>query len=284
MRFGICLYLWTTDLTDEHLHLIGDMRRLGYDGVEVPLSSGNSSDYRRIRQVLDDEGMACTTIINVGADKDTVSESAAVRRAALDELRFGIETSELLGSQVMAGPYQSAYAHFTGAGPSETELERSADVLREAARFAEPAGVRLAAEFLNRHESYLINTMSAGADLARRVDHPAFGILYDTHHAHAEEDDVGKAIREHAEHIHHVQFSENNRGSLGVGQVDWETTAQALKDVGYDGWVSAEAFAADVPGLSSAAHVWRNTFDSKDGFATGAITFMRERMASGPAS
>jgi D-psicose/D-tagatose/L-ribulose 3-epimerase len=277
MRFGICLYLWTTDLTDEHLHLIGDLKRLGYDGVEVPLSSGNASDYRRIRQVLDDEGMACTTIINVGPDKDTVSPDPAVRQAALDELTFGIETSALLGSEVMSGPYQCAYAHFTGAGPTEAELERSAEVLRKAAELAEPAGVRLAAEFLNRHESYLVNTMAAGADLARRVDHPAFGVLYDTHHAHAEENDVGAAIRDHAEHIHHVQFSENNRGSLGRGQVDWAATVAALKAVEYDGWVSAEAFAADVPGLSSAAHVWRDTFDSKDGFARGAITFMRRQ-------
>ena len=280
MRFGICLYLWTTDLTDEHLHLIGDLKRLGYDGVEVPLSSGNASDYRRIRQVLDDEGMACTTIINVGSDKDTVSPDPAVRQAALDELTFGIETSALLGSEVMSGPYQCAYAHFTGAGPTEAELERSAEVLRKAAELAEPAGVRLAAEFLNRHESYLVNTMAAGADLARRVDHPAFGILYDTHHAHAEENDVGAAIRNHAEHIHHVQFSENNRGSLGRGQVDWAATVAALKAVEYDGWVSAEAFAADVPGLSSAAHVWRDTFDSKDGFARGAITFMRRQFDS----
>jgi D-psicose/D-tagatose/L-ribulose 3-epimerase len=281
MRFGICLYLWTTDLTDEYLPLIGALRRLGYDGVEVPLSSGNSCDYRRIRQVLDDEGMACTTIINVGADRDTVSPDPVVRRAALDELTFGIETSALLGSDVMAGPYQCAYAHFTGAGPTETELEHSAEVLRRAAEIAAPAGVRLAAEFLNRHESYLINTMAAGADLARRVDHPAFGILYDTHHAHAEENDVGAAVRDHAEYIHHVQFSENNRGSLGRGQVDWAATVQALRDVGYDGWVSAEAFAADVPGLSSAAHVWRDTFDSKDGFAKGAIEFMRGQFATG---
>lgn len=281
MRFGICLYLWTTDLTDKYLHLIGDMRRLGYDGVEVPLSTANTSDYRRIRQVLDDEGMACTTIINVGPDKDTVSGDPAVRAAALEELKFGVETSALLGSQVMAGPYQCAYAHFTGAGPTEEELDRSADVLRKAAEFAQPAGVRLAAEFLNRHESYLINTMAAGADLARRVGHPSFGILYDTHHAHAEEDDVGAAIRKHAGHIHHVQFSENNRGSLGAGQVDWGATVTALKDVGYDGWVSAEAFAADVPGLSSAAHVWRNTFPSKDSFAQSAIAFMREQMAPG---
>ncbi|MDX6235399.1 MAG: D-psicose/D-tagatose/L-ribulose 3-epimerase [Kribbellaceae bacterium] len=280
MRFGICLYLWTTDLTDEHLHLIGELKRLGYDGVEVPLSSGNASDYRRIRRVLDDEGMACTTIINVGADKDTVSADPVVRQAALDELTFGIETSALLGSEVMSGPYQCAYAHFTGAGPTVAELERSAEVLRKAAEIAEPAGVRLAAEFLNRHESYLINTMAAGADLARRVDHPAFGILYDTHHAHAEEDDVGAAIRDHAEHIHHVQFSENNRGSLGMGQVDWATTVEALKAVDYDGWVSAEAFAADVPGLSSAAHVWRDTFDTKDGFARSAIAFMRKQLGT----
>jgi hypothetical protein len=40
--------------------------------------------------------------------------------------------------------------------------------------------------------------------------------------------------------------------------------------------VAAEAFAADVPGLSTKAHVWRNTFGSKDRFAADAIGFMRE--------
>lgn len=279
MKFGIGLYLWTTDLTEDHYHHLGAMAQLGYDGVEIPVGSGLSGGYERIRGVLDDEGLGCTTILNLSADQNPVSADAAVRRAGLDEIRHGIDAAHVLGSEVLSGPFQTAYAVFTGAGPTEEELDRSADVLRDAAAYADQAGVRLAAEFLNRHEGYLLNTLEQGAALARRVDHPAFGVLYDTHHAHAEEDDIAAAIRGEGRHIVHVQASENNRGGLGDGLVDWQGTAAALADIAYDGWIAAEAFAADVPGLSSKAHVWRNTFSSKDDFARDAITFMRQQFA-----
>ena len=275
MRFGINLYLWTTDVTAEHLDLIPAMARLGYDGVEVPVGSGLQSDYGEIKRALDDAGLACTTITNVDAEKDTVSPEAATRAKALDELKFAIETSHMLGSDTLSGPYQAAYANFTGAGPTDQELDWSAEVMRAAAELAEDAEIKLAVEFLNRHEGYLLNTMGQSAELARRVGHPAFGVLYDTHHAHAEEHDVGASIRDNAEHIHHVHFSESNRAELGAGLVHWDESIAALKDVGYDRWVVAEAFAADVPGLSSAAHVWRNTFPSKDSFAETSIGFMR---------
>jgi D-psicose/D-tagatose/L-ribulose 3-epimerase len=275
LRFGISLYLWTTDVTDEWLHLIPEMKELGYDGVEVPVGTALESDYGRVRAALDDAGLACTTITNVNAEKDTVSPDAATRRRALDELEFAIETSQLLGSDTLVGPYQAAYANFTGQGPTQQELEWSSEVMRSASELAEQAGMLLGVEFLNRHEGYLLNTMEQGAALSKMVDHPAFGVLYDTHHAHAEEDDVGAAIRGNAEHIHHVHFSESNRGELGAGLVDWDESIDALRDVGYDRWVVAEAFAADVPGLSSAAHVWRNTFPSKESFAETSIVFMR---------
>jgi D-psicose/D-tagatose/L-ribulose 3-epimerase len=281
VKFGIGMYLWTTDVTEEHLHHFAEMRALGYDGVEIPVSSGNESDWKRVRQALDDAGLECTAMQNVGAEKDPASPDASVRRRAVDEFKWGVDTAHELGSPVLAGPLQSAYGVFTGSGPTDDELDHSADVLREVAEHAAQAGMVLAAEFLNRHESYFMNTLGAGAALAERVGHPAFGILYDTHHAHAEEDDVGAAIREHAAHIHHVQFSENNRGTLGQGQVDWDATVAALADIGYDGWIAAEAFAADVPPLSSAAHVWRNTFDSKDQFARDALPFMRRVTGNG---
>jgi D-psicose/D-tagatose/L-ribulose 3-epimerase len=279
VKFGIGLYLWTTDIRAAHLHLLGDMKRAGYDGVEIPVGSGTTRDCKRIRRVLDQESLSCSTIMNVAADKNTVSPDPRVRRAALDEIKLGVESSHTLGSEILVGPYQAAYAHFTGAGPTEEELDRSAEVLREAAEFARSAGVRLAIEFLNRHEGYLLNTMEQSAALAHRVDHLSLGVLYDTHHAHAEEDDVSAAIRLNGECIYHVHFSESNRGTLGAGLVDWRATVAALKDINYDGWVVAEAFAADVPPLSSAAHVWRDTFPSKDLFAQHAIRFMRNVMA-----
>lgn len=279
MKFGIGMYLWTTDVTPEHYPIFSTLSDLGYDGAEIPVGSGLAADYAEIRRALDDTDLACTTILNLAAEANPVSPDAEVRRRGLDEIRFGIDSAHALGSTVLSGPFQTAYAVFSGAGPTEQELIWSADVLRAAAEHAAEAGVVLAVEFLNRHEGYLLNTLEQSAALSARVDHPSFGVLYDTHHAHAEEDDVVAAITTHGAAIKHVQASENNRGRLGAGQVAWSDTARALSGIGYDGWVAAEAFAADVPGLSTKAHVWRDTFGSKDEFAADAIGFMRSTFA-----
>jgi D-psicose/D-tagatose/L-ribulose 3-epimerase len=277
MRFGIGMYLWTTDVRPEHYPLFTTLAGLGYDGAEIPVGSALSADNGEIRRALDDAGLSCTTILNLSAAQNPVDPDPAVRQRGLDEIRRGVDAARQLGSTVLSGPFQTAYAVFTGAGPTEQELEWSAGVLREAAGYADQAGVVLAVEFLNRHEGYLLNTLEQSAALTARVDHAAFGVLYDTHHAHAEEDDVVAAITSHGGAIKHFQASENNRGGLGAGQVSWARTAAALAEIGYDGWVAAEAFAADVPGLSTKAHVWRDTFAaSKDGFAAGAIGFMRD--------
>ncbi|GEP34972.1 isomerase [Nocardioides szechwanensis] len=280
MKFGIGMYLWTTDVTPEHYPTFTKLSDLGYDGAEIPVGSGLSADNGGIRRALDDAGLGCTTILNLSAEQNPVSPDTAVRQRGLDEIRFGIDAAHELGSAVLSGPFQTAYAVFSGAGPTEEELVWSAEVLRAAAEHAAGAGVVLAVEFLNRHEGYLLNTMEQSAALTARVDHPAFGVLYDTHHAHAEEDDVVAAITTHGPAIRHVQASENNRGGLGAGQVSWAETARALHEIGYDGWVAAEAFAADVPGLSTKAHVWRDTFGSKDKFAANAIGFMRSTFAA----
>ena len=279
MKFGIGMYIWTTDVAPAHYPIFATLASLGYDGAEIPVGSALSADNGEIRTALDDAGLGCTTILNLAAEANPVSPDAAVRQRGLDEIRWGIDAAHQLGSPVLSGPFQTAYAVFSGAGPTEQELGWSADVLRTAAEHASQAGIDLAVEFLNRHEGYLINTLEQSAALTARVDHPAFGVLYDTHHAHAEEDDVVAAITSHGPAIKHVQASENNRGGLGAGQVQWTRTADALRQIGYDGWIAAEAFAADVPGLSTKAHVWRDTFGSKDRFAAAAIGFMRDTFA-----
>ncbi|MCW2765464.1 MAG: D-psicose/D-tagatose/L-ribulose 3-epimerase [Nocardioides sp.] len=279
MKFGIGMYLWTTDVAPEHYPIFSTLSALRYDGAEIPVGTGLAADYGEIRRALDDAGLGCTTILNLAAEANPVSSDAQIRQRGLDEIRAGIDAAHVLGSTVLSGPFQTAYAVFSGAGPTEQELDWSAEVLRAASEHAAGAGVVLAVEFLNRHEGYLLNTLGQSAALSARVDHPAFGVLYDTHHAHAEEDDVVAAITTHGGSIKHVQASENNRGGLGAGQVAWSATARALGEIGYDGWVAAEAFAADVPGLSTKAHVWRDTFGSKDRFAADAIGFMRGTFA-----
>jgi D-psicose/D-tagatose/L-ribulose 3-epimerase len=279
MKFGMNLYVWTTNLTPDFFYLFPMLKKLGYEGVEVPVTPDNDNVYDEIKRRLDGEGLACTSITNVGADADPISPDASVRRRALDRLRWAIDISRLLGSENLVGPYFAAYGVFSGTGPTEDELRRSADVMREAALYAQNADLTLSIEFLNRFEIYLLNTTAQARALVDRVGQPNFGILYDTHHAHHEEDRIADAItQDGGSAITHVHFSENQRGTLGSGLVDWQGTVKALKATNYhrsDRWVMAEAFNKNVPGLAEAAHVWRNCFDSPEQFAQDAIAFLR---------
>jgi D-psicose/D-tagatose/L-ribulose 3-epimerase len=228
MKLGMNLYLWTTNVTREFYYLFDKIKAAGYDGVEIPVGPGNDNLYVEIQRLVRDAGLACTTITNVGADANPISPDPAVRRKAVDQLRWAIEISNLLGSENMAGPFFAAYGVFSGLGPTQQELNWSAEVMQEVADYAQEAnGLHLSIEFLNRFEIYLLNTTGQAAELVKKVNRPNFGILYDTHHAHHEENNISTAIKDAGLLINHVNFSENQRGALGQGLVDFVGTAKA---------------------------------------------------------
>jgi D-psicose/D-tagatose/L-ribulose 3-epimerase len=274
MKIGMNLFLWTTDLTPAYYHLIPRLKQVGYEAVEVPISRANRSDYAEIRRLVDDQGLVCTTMFNLGADLNPISPDPVVRSRAIDELKWAIDTSRSMGSRALVGPYFAAYAVFSGQPPTAQELAWSAEVMIEAAKYA--PDLPLSIEFLNRFETYLLNTAGQSMALVDMVSHSNFGILYDTHQAHHEESNITDAIVGAGKRINHVHFSESHRGTLGTGMVDWVGTVKALKRIGYDNWIMVESFANDVPPLSQLAHVWRNCFESKDEIYRKAITFVRD--------
>lgn len=275
MRIGMNLVLWTLAVKSEHYSLLGSLRALGYEGVEIPITQGNGEDFAEIRRVLDGEGLACTTLTNLGPDANPVSADAHVRQKGVDGLRWATDASQRLGSTILSGPFYAASDVFTGTGPTREELDRSAGVLRDACAYAAPSGTILCLEFLSRFETYMLNTTEAAAHLADAVSAPNIGLTYDTHHAHLEEGNIHQALTAAGDRIRHVHFSESHRGTLGGGLLDWTGTVGALKGIGYDGWLMVEAFSTDVTELARKAKVWRNTFSSRDQVAQDAIGFVR---------
>ena len=60
--------------------------------------------------------------------------------------------------------------------------------------------------------------------------------------------------------LSHVHISENDRGTPGRGHAKIRETIRALKAIGYDGWLTIEAFGRGVPELAAATRVWRDFF------------------------
>lgn len=279
MKIGMNLLLWTGGVTEEHFPVMAKIRAAGFDGVEVPVFGGTAADYKPVRAELDRLGLKCTTVTILTKDTNAISPDPAVRAKALDWLKTVIEINHTLGSETVVGPYHSAIGEFSGSGPTADEKKRSADVLRAAAEFAKQAGLMMAVEYLNRFETYLLTTAAQAVELVKLVDHPNLRTMYDTFHAHIEEKSQASAVRTLAPVLAHVHISENDRGTPGTGQVDWDEAFGTLAEVGYDGWLTIEAFGRALPDLAAATKVWRDLFPSPDEVFTKGIQFIRDRLA-----
>ena len=277
MKFGINLYLWADDMHDGLLPVLERLKQIGYDGVEVPIFDLDEAKWARWARRLDDLGLQRTANTVIAAEHNPLSPDPAVREAAYQHMRQVIDCCAIAGSSLLCGPHQVALGVFTGAGPSDEEWARSVAHLRRVAQYAAGAGVTLAEEVVNRFELYHLNTLDQAIRFVDEVGHPNCQIHLDTFHAHIEEKDPAAAIRRAGRRIAHVHISENDRGVPGTGSVAWDATFDALRDVGYDGWLTVEAFGNSLPNLAAATKIWRKLFDNEEQLASDAYTFLSSK-------
>ncbi len=278
MKVGFNMLLWTTHVTEEDLPLLEKLKKIGYDGVEIPLFEGQPPHFEKVGKVIKDNGLTCSSVTVIPDEEhNPVSADASHREGAAEHLKWAIDCSAALGSEVLCGPFYQPLGVFTGQAPTEEEKQRAAEVHRKAAELAAKANVALGVEFLNRFECYFLNTMADAADYVKRVDHPNCGVLYDTFHANIEEKDPVGCISQHIDVINHVHISENDRGTPGKGHIDWPGTFKALRSGGYDGWLVIEAFGRALPDLAAATRVWRDFFPDREQVYTDGLKFVKEQ-------
>jgi D-psicose/D-tagatose/L-ribulose 3-epimerase len=274
MKYGINLYLWADDMHDGLMPVLEKLKRIGYDGVEVPIFDLDRAKWKLWSKRLDDLGLERTANTVIAPEHNPLSDDPAIRAAALEHLKAVIDCCATVGSSILCGPHQVALGVFTGKGATTDEWKRSVEHLRRAAEHAAGAGVVLAEEVVNRFELYHLNTLDQGISLVDEVGHPNCRLHLDTFHAHIEEKNTADAVRRAGSRIAHVHVSENDRGVPGTGSVAWDATFGALRDVGYDGWLTVEAFGNFLPNLAAATKIWRSLFTSEEQLAKDAHTFL----------
>jgi sugar phosphate isomerase/epimerase len=123
-----------------------------------------------------------------------------------------------------------------------------AEGLAELATFAGSQGVKLIYEPLNRYETNLVNDVAGGVKLIQLVGQISASaasnvtLLADLFHMNIEEADIARAIRAGGHHIGHVHLADSNRRPAGLGHTNFAPIADALRQIGYTGYISAEAF------------------------------------------
>jgi D-psicose/D-tagatose/L-ribulose 3-epimerase len=262
VKLGFDLLLWATHVTEAHWPIIEDLKATGYDGVEIPIFEGQVSHYASLGKRLAELGLGVTGI-GVMAGGSAISPDRAVRAAGLDHIKWLVDCTAALGGQVVSGPLHQPLGEFTGRGPTGDEVKWCAEVHKEAAQHAAKAGVTIAVEPLNRFECYFLNTIEQAVALCEAVGEANYGYLFDTFHTNIEENDVLELIGWSAKWIRHVHISENNRGAPGSGHIPFQPIFGALKQSGWDGWMTIEAFGSALPDLAAATKIWRPLFASE---------------------
>lgn len=278
MKFGMNLFLWDSDVTDErYLPLFERLAGLGFDGLEVPIFDADPVRIGALARRLDDLGLERVAVTAAGADTSIISSDPSVRRAGIDQLKAVLDCAQAGGMDLLAGPYYAGLGVMSGAAPTDEEWARGVEGMQEVAAYAASCGVTLALEYLNRFEIYLLTCASDAARFVADVDHPNCRMMIDTFHAHIEEKDVAAAITGCADLLVHVQLAENDRSTPGAGQVRWTEAFDALAQVGYDGWLTIEAFGTGLPELAAATCIWRSMFDDEEQLAAEGLAFIREQ-------
>ena len=277
MKLGINLYLWADHMHDGLMPVLESLKQIGYDGVEVPIFDLDEAAWAQWGRRLDNLGLQRTANTVIAPEWNPLSPDPAVQEAAYQHMQAVIDCCVAVGTTLLCGPHQVALGVFTGAGPTAEEWARSVGHLRRVAEYAAAAGVTLAEEVVNRFELYHLNTLDEAIRFVDEVDHHNCRIHLDTFHAHIEEKEPAAAIRRAGSRIAHVHISENDRGVPGTGSVAWDSTFDALQDIGYDGWLTVEAFGNSLPNLAAATKIWRKLFDNEEQLASDAYAFLSSR-------
>jgi sugar phosphate isomerase/epimerase len=216
---------------------------LGFDAVEIFPPSGGAIDPADLWSLLSDHKLQLAAL-GTGAGwvvhKLTLSDAdAGVRAKAVEFVKGIIDAAGALGASAIVGSMQGRHADAQRA----SALDLLSDALATLSAHAKRHHVPLLYEPLNRYETNLFNRQADAAEFLRRRGITNVKVLSDLFHMNIEEANVPQALRDvGGDLLGHVHFVDSNRCAPGMGHTDFAPIVAALRDVNFNGYVSAECF------------------------------------------
>jgi D-psicose/D-tagatose/L-ribulose 3-epimerase len=279
VKFGVNVLIWTANFTPQHLPLLPEIKRQGFDGIEVPLFSPADFCASDIRRGVEQNALECTACSVIPRGLSIGSDDHSVRQKARTHIEDCVKLAAHAGAKILAGPLYTPVGYLPGRRRTADEWKWAVESYQSLGPVLERYGVTLAIEPLNRFETYFLNTAADAAALCDQIGHANVGILFDTFHANIEEKSIGQAYRTVGRHLKHVHTCENDRGTPGSGHVEWTEVFVALRDMRYDGWLTIESFGFAMGEISAAASIWRDLAPSPESIAFEGIKFLKHHMA-----
>jgi sugar phosphate isomerase/epimerase len=231
---------------------------LSFDAVELFTASADAVDATHLKKLLKDQNIQLAAV-GTGAGKvihglTLTDPDPAIRKKAISFISDMISFGGKFGAPAIIGSMQG---NVPPGGDRDAVLGWLAEGLEFLEKKAESEGVILIYEPLNRYETNLLNTLETGSNFLDENGLINVKLLADLFHMNIEEVDLANSIRTYGNYIGHVHFADSNRRPIGLGHTAMEPIAEALMEIRYSGYVSAEAFPFPYPD-AAAEHTIRS--------------------------
>ncbi len=248
-KFGPIVF---TGGISEHLRSIAD---LGYDAIELHVSNPASLDRKALRKELDSYGLGISQVgPGLSYTQDGLSwtdPDLDVRKRAIQRIKDHIDFCSEYGAALAIGGIRGA-CKGADAAESARLQQLVIDSTRECARYAEGTSVILGIEPINRYETSYLLTVQDVLEFIEKIDSPAVGVLADTFHMNIEDVSIIDSIKQAGKRLAHIHLSDSNRWAPGFGHLDIPACVQALKDIGFERYISFEVLPKPSPAEAAA--------------------------------
>ena len=215
----------------------------GCDGVELHLRRASDVEAGAVKRLMEEYGQEVPTLgtgMGAGLDGLTFTDpDPEIRARAVARVCGHVDLASELGAAVIIG----LIAGKLGAGEEGARRDRRGAALAclgQVCRAAEPRGVTVLLEPLNRYESDYINTLADAATVADEVAAGNLKILADTFHMNIEEPRMEASLRAAGGRLGHVHLADTNRQAPGHGHLDVRCILGTLETLGYRGYLALE--------------------------------------------
>ena len=247
MKYAICNEMFEGQGLRQYLPFVAE---LGYTGLEVApfafdthVAETSAAEARAVGNEIRAAGLEVVGMHWLLARTQGLHINSPDREArdrAVSHLTGLIRRCGDMGGTIMVfgSPEQRAVLP----GVSEEDAWRWAvSFFQRVAPVAAEEGVTLCFEPLARDSTNFIYTKDQGVRLVEAVGHPSVALHLDVRAMSDEARPIADIIREAKPYLRHFHVNDGNLGP-GMGPVDYHPILRALRDIGYYGWLSLEAF------------------------------------------
>lgn len=244
---------WYGNIRDGAAYGFRGVEQLGWLGV----------DLSEAKKVLAETGVTSTAVIIQSHTEENNRAMAwghgmvweDTRKIFIDSFRETAEAAVAMGVPNIVATV----------GNERKDIERAAQfdicvgTLKELSKMAEDYGLMIVVEPLNilfDHMGYFLVTTEEAVRMIDAVDSPACRVLFDIYHQQISEGNLIGNIRKYIGKIGHFHIGDHpGRQEPGTGEINYKNVFAAIRDTGYDGWLSFECGrSVEVPELCGRMH------------------------------